>query len=209
MPKSFDQGPLVTTRQRIIEAALAEIAEHGWGGVRTRRVSQRAGVNNALVHYHFRSIDNLRLEAAAAAFGRLAEEFGPGAIDAEAPLGDVLADMAVRIESAHLDDPIWQVLMEVFLQAPRDPRLGEMANGLLQAYRGLTAELVTRAVDRGELPAGVDVSGVATALVAMLDGLGLHAYADRHLDIAGAGEAMAALFRFVAATPTPERKAET
>ena len=53
------------TRDRLIEATLVEIVERGWGGVRSRSVAERAGVNNALVHYHFGSMDRLRLEARA------------------------------------------------------------------------------------------------------------------------------------------------
>src|SRR6185436_20697275 len=41
------------TRQRIIEAAAAEFAEHGYAGARTRAIAARAGVNQQLVSYYF------------------------------------------------------------------------------------------------------------------------------------------------------------
>ena len=51
------------TRARLLSAAASLIAERGWSAVTTRAVAERAGVNQALVHYHFGSIDNLRREA--------------------------------------------------------------------------------------------------------------------------------------------------
>jgi AcrR family transcriptional regulator len=52
----------VTTRDKILAAAAAILAEDGIIGISTRRVADRAGVNQALVHYHFGSIENLLLE---------------------------------------------------------------------------------------------------------------------------------------------------
>jgi AcrR family transcriptional regulator len=190
MPKSSDQDP--TTRDLLIEATLGEIADRGWGAVRTRSVAARAGVNKALVHYHFGSIENLRLEAAATAFARLAGSFSPDSVDLS-DLGSAVSDLSERIGTVQMDDPIWQVLSEVFLQAPRDPRLTEMANRLLGVYRLAIAAIVTDDVARGRLPADTDAEGVAVAMTAMLDGLALHAYVDRDLDVARAGRAIARL----------------
>jgi len=191
MPKSSDQEG-TTTRDLLIEATLAEIVDRGWGGVRTRSVAARAGVNKALVHYHFGSVENLRLEAAGAAFARLADSFSPDSIDLS-DLGAAVSDLSARIATVQMDDPVWQVLTEVFLQAPREPRLTEMANRLLEAYRAAITGIVADGIDRGRLPADTDAEGTAVAITAMLDGLGLHAYVDRDLDVARAGRAIARL----------------
>jgi AcrR family transcriptional regulator len=47
------------TRARIIHSALAVFSTHGKSGTRMASIAQRAGVNKALVYYHFRSKDNL------------------------------------------------------------------------------------------------------------------------------------------------------
>ncbi|GAA4608829.1 AcrR family transcriptional regulator [Actinoplanes octamycinicus] len=41
------------TRQRILDAAATEFAEHGFAGARTRAIAARAGVNQQLVSYYF------------------------------------------------------------------------------------------------------------------------------------------------------------
>jgi AcrR family transcriptional regulator len=49
----------IETRDKIIEAAAAEFAEHGFEGASTRRVAANAGVQHPLVSYHFKSKDGL------------------------------------------------------------------------------------------------------------------------------------------------------
>jgi AcrR family transcriptional regulator len=41
------------TRLQILDAARAELAEHGAAGTTTRSIAERAGVQLSLVHYHF------------------------------------------------------------------------------------------------------------------------------------------------------------
>jgi len=55
-------------------ATIALMAEIGIDRVRTRTIAERAGVNPALVHYHFGSVTALVLEAAEDALRR---ELGP------------------------------------------------------------------------------------------------------------------------------------
>src|SRR4029078_12115625 len=66
------------TRHRILRATVALMAEIGIDRVRTRTIAERAGVNPALVHYHFGSVSALVLAAAEDALRR---ELGPS-IDA-------------------------------------------------------------------------------------------------------------------------------
>jgi AcrR family transcriptional regulator len=51
-----------STREKLIAAAGAILAEEGGGAISTRHIADRAGVNQALVHYHFGSVENLMLE---------------------------------------------------------------------------------------------------------------------------------------------------
>ncbi|GAA0635211.1 TetR family transcriptional regulator [Kutzneria viridogrisea] len=51
------------TRDRLIAGALETVRELGVTGVSARTVATRAGVNQALVFYHFDSVDNLLAQA--------------------------------------------------------------------------------------------------------------------------------------------------
>jgi AcrR family transcriptional regulator len=61
MPKvSTQESP--GTRDSILAAARKVLLVDGLAGISTRRVASVAGVNQALVHYHFGSIENLLLD---------------------------------------------------------------------------------------------------------------------------------------------------
>jgi TetR/AcrR family transcriptional regulator len=73
--------PTPIARARILTAALAQFAEHGYEGTRTAEIARRAGVTHPLVHYHFRTKDQLwktvvdeMLEPLRAAFEGVATE---------------------------------------------------------------------------------------------------------------------------------------
>lgn len=51
------------TKERLVEAALATIKEEGYGGTTARAIAGRAGMNQALIYYHFGDIKNLLLAA--------------------------------------------------------------------------------------------------------------------------------------------------
>src|SRR5260370_29540608 len=49
----------IETRDRILQAAATEFAEHGFEGASTRTVAANADVQHTLVTYHFKSKDGL------------------------------------------------------------------------------------------------------------------------------------------------------
>ena len=51
------------TRARLVEAALQSLQEEGFAGTTARSIAARAGVNQALVFYHFGGVDGLLLAA--------------------------------------------------------------------------------------------------------------------------------------------------
>lgn len=61
------------TRTRIARAALSTFAEFGFDGARTREIARRAGVNQGLITYYFKSKEALWREAANAAFEELSD----------------------------------------------------------------------------------------------------------------------------------------
>jgi TetR/AcrR family transcriptional regulator len=47
------------SRKRIIDAACVEFARYGLAGARIDRIARQAGVNKAMIYYHFASKENL------------------------------------------------------------------------------------------------------------------------------------------------------
>ena len=150
MPKANAQnGPrsTATTRARLLRAAIAAAATHGWGAVSTRKVADLAGVNQAQVHYHFSSLQDLLREAALAAAD---ETLGPATrhirdqVDPITGLLDAIDALAAADPQTHEA----RMVLEATLQASRDDALGAPYRAMLLDLRGLIADRVRRALHR-------------------------------------------------------------
>src|SRR5262245_12298371 len=64
------------TARRILDAAHAVFLRRGTAGARMQEIAAEAGVNQALLHYYFRTKDRL----SKAAFERAASEFMPAIV---------------------------------------------------------------------------------------------------------------------------------
>src|SRR2546426_10751847 len=71
------------TERRILDAAHAVFVRRGTAGARMQEIAAEAGVNQALLHYYFRSKEQL----AQAAFSSAASQFMPAGIDGVGPGG--------------------------------------------------------------------------------------------------------------------------
>lgn len=201
MTKANDQ---TESKGSLLEAAVVELAEKGWGGLRTREVADRAGVNKGLVHYHFGSMDNLRLEAVAMLMSGMVNEAAGSLLEAPT-LAEGIRQFGGSLRGFGSDDPHGVVLMEAMIHIPRDERLGEMLLATLDLYQRALRERVETDVASGRLATDTDPAGLAIALTAMLDGFVLHAYMRPEVDFAPAAEALAVLVEGSAKSTSSKR----
>lgn len=73
MPTRQGTEPETTlpAEERILAAATQEFAANGFHGARTQAIADAAGVNKAMLHYYFRSKENLYTQVIKAAFRRI------------------------------------------------------------------------------------------------------------------------------------------
>jgi TetR/AcrR family transcriptional regulator, regulator of cefoperazone and chloramphenicol sensitivity len=76
-PRKADAGP-AATGERLLEAAGAVFAEHGYRDTTVRAICRRAGVNGAAVNYHFGDKEQLYLEVLRHAHRRALERHPTG-----------------------------------------------------------------------------------------------------------------------------------
>jgi len=81
------------TQSKILAAARSEFAAHGLAGGRVDRIASSAGVNKAMIYYHFQSKENLYMEAVADVITRAADTV-KDIVDQEQSLEDLLLHMA-------------------------------------------------------------------------------------------------------------------
>jgi AcrR family transcriptional regulator len=58
----------MSTRQKILDAALEEFARHGLSGARVERIASRANANKRMIYYYFRSKEDLFLAVLEASY---------------------------------------------------------------------------------------------------------------------------------------------
>ncbi len=72
-PTLLDPGEPGDTKARILDAAFRCLATEGYAALSTREIAKDAGVNHALIHYHYRTKDQLVIAVLEAANRKLLE----------------------------------------------------------------------------------------------------------------------------------------
>lgn len=161
-------------RERLLGAGLELLAEEGWSGLTARAVAGRAGTHQGSVHYHFGGLPALKRAVAAAAV-REAVEPVLAVLSAASSWPAGLA-AAVRSAAEHRDPRTARITAELVAASVQDPAVGELVS---QALADARARLVPWLSASGE----AEPEGLATLLVAALDGLALHRLLDPALDL--------------------------
>jgi TetR/AcrR family transcriptional regulator len=119
MVKPKDKS-LTDTKARILDAADEIFVRRGIDGARMQEIADHAGVNKALLHYHFRS----KAELARAVWLRVASEFVPGIFEmlaSELPLGEKIDRFVDSYHSKLTQHPY--LLVFALGEAARRPEL--------------------------------------------------------------------------------------
>lgn len=183
---------MADTRQRLIDGAIETIRRHGITGTSARTIAATAGVNQALVFYHFGSVHEL-LEAACLAATEARVAPFAARLDEVADLRQLL-DLGRRLHAEERSLGNVMVLAQVLAGAQADPALAKATSAALELW----VRPVERALDRllADSPVAdlVDTAGLARAVCAGFIGLELF----EGVDPAGANAALDALERVAA-----------
>lgn len=155
MPRPADQTG--DTRTRIMEAASSHFAERGFDGARTQAIADEAGVNKAMLYYHFRDKEHLYIEILSNNLIEIFSQIFPTFLQQELPVRERL----LRIAAAyHLFLSTHPQLRALILQelAAGGARLGDVLEKVTGSVPGLDIEQVFMGIrslmDSGELRQG-------------------------------------------------------
>jgi AcrR family transcriptional regulator len=180
---------MADTRQRLIDGAIETIRRHGITGTSARTIAATAGVNQALVFYHFGSVHEL-LEAAclAATEARVA----PFAEELHG-VGDLreLLELGRRLHAEERSRGNVMVLAQLLAGAQADPELARATSAALELWIRPVEGALDRLLSDSPLRELVDTAGLARAVCAGFIGLELF----EGVDPAGAHAALDALER--------------
>jgi AcrR family transcriptional regulator len=166
----------VDVRAALVSAAIDALRETGYAGASAREIAGRAGYSQALVFYHFGSVNDLLLAALDEVSSRRMATYR--SMLADATSATALAASARRILTADLDAGYVRVLVEMITAAHAVPGLGDQVAERLQPWRELTEQAVRNALGRSAAARLLPPAEAARALVAGFLGLELLASLD-------------------------------
>jgi AcrR family transcriptional regulator len=159
------------TRERIIEAALDTLREEGFAGTTARSIAARGGFNQALIFYHFGSVQRLLQEA----FLRNSEAQVAKYREAAANVTSLadLVEIARRLHAEDIASGSVTAVTQLMAAAASDPDLGRAILDRFEEWIGLVQEALARAVDDHPLAAMVPPREAAYAISALFLGIEL------------------------------------
>ncbi|MBO0823035.1 MAG: TetR family transcriptional regulator [Actinobacteria bacterium] len=169
-------GKSADVRAALVDAAIDALREVGFAGASAREIAGRAGCSQALVFYHFGSVNELLLAALDEVSARRMAAYRN--LLSEATSVTALAGSARSILTADLDAGYVRVLVEMITAAHAVPGLGEQVAARLRPWRELTEQAVRRALGRSAAARLLPPAEAAHALVAGFLGLELLASLD-------------------------------
>jgi AcrR family transcriptional regulator len=176
-----------STKQRLLDGALAAIREHGIAGVSARTIAAAAGVNQALIFYHFGSVDELLAAACRDATADRVAQY----VDRFATVTSLreLLDVGRTLHAEERRLGNVSVLAQLLAGAQHDVRLAAPTAAALQLWIDEIESVLHRLLAGSPFAEIADIPGLARALSAAFVGLELYSGVDE----AGAQRAFGAL----------------
>ncbi|WP_446210760.1 TetR family transcriptional regulator [Micromonospora sp. IBSANI012] len=180
---------MAATRQKLIDGALAAIRSHGIAGASARTIAAAAGVNQALVFYHFGTVDALLAEACRSATATRVAAYR----DRFAEVGSLreLLDLGRALHEQERSAGNVAVLAQLLAGAQTDPALAESTAAALGLWTAEIETVLRRLLRDSPVAPVADPAGLARAISAAFIGLELF----EGVDPAGAHDAFDALER--------------
>ena len=151
----------VDAQRRVLQAALQVLEEHGLAGFTMEAVARRAGSSKATLYRRWPSSSALLLDA-------MDTTFQPFPIPDTGRVETDVAELLTAFVSLLEHTPFPRLLAAFIDAAERDPTLATRHAELTRRRREPLLVALTRARDRGQLPAGIDPELTVDLLAAPL-----------------------------------------
>jgi AcrR family transcriptional regulator len=158
------------TKARIVEATLKTLKQEGIVGTSARAIARAGDFNQALIFYHFGSVDDLVVAAVAEMSRRRMENHSPRLAEV-----NTLSEMVQVARELHADDLAadnMTVLTQAFAGAGGKAAMGPKLYEELEPWSELVAETIERVLT---VPAalGIDQRQIAQGISALFLGIEL------------------------------------
>ncbi|MGP3685039.1 TetR/AcrR family transcriptional regulator [Streptomyces sp. IBSNAI002] len=184
-------------QERMLEEAMAAIAEDGLAALTMSALAERLGTSGGHILYYFGSKDRLLLEALRWSEAQLTVERSE-LMSRRVTAGRKLALFVELYLPRGPRDPRWTLWIELWARTASNEPLRAAQQEIDDGWQRDLESLLAKGVAQGRFAAGLDVPGRASELLALLDGLSTRVVlgqpgSDRPLALERARSAAAAL----------------
>jgi AcrR family transcriptional regulator len=163
---------VVATRDRLLDAAAAALAEDGVSGVSARTVAARAEINQALVFYHFGTVDDLLDAAVRRTVDVAISTYHDRFADVTSLAG--LLTLGRELHRTEQERGNVAQMAQVMAGARRSPTLAAAGRYAMDRWSAEVESAVVRVLPGTPLAGIVDPRGLAQAVAAGFIGLALY-----------------------------------
>lgn len=160
----------LSTKERLMEAALATVREHGLIGTSARSIARTGDLNQALVFYHFGSVDELLIAALRRANERRLTRFAPE-IEQVDDLG-ALVRLATELHGGR-DDPDHEAIAAITAGWSDEATAAQIVEALTPWDR-LVADALARCLADSPLRALLPLDDIAHLVTALFLGIEIY-----------------------------------
>jgi AcrR family transcriptional regulator len=170
MPR-VSEAHLANRRQQIVDAARVCFARNGFHTTSMQDVIKEAGLSVGAVYRYFDSKEALIQAVAEQVVGLIVGELDSLlATKPLPPLVDVM-DRVLRVVEAQTGaNGAARMALQVWGEALRNPRLGDLVAGVYQTIRARFVRFATQAQEEGQLPPDADPEEAGVVLFGLVPG---------------------------------------
>ncbi|MDG6103324.1 TetR/AcrR family transcriptional regulator [Dactylosporangium aurantiacum] len=178
---------MADTKERLVAAAITVLVSDGLAGASARSIAAAAGVNQALVFYHFGTVDQLLSVACRQATEQRVVLYRDR-LAAVSSIGELL-DVGRQLQVTERAEGNFRVLAQLLAGAQTDERLAPAVGAGLQLWVAEIESVLARVTATSPVADLIDVRGLARVVASTFIGLELYG----GVDPAGSAEAVATL----------------
>jgi TetR/AcrR family transcriptional regulator, transcriptional repressor of bet genes len=173
-------------REQLLKAAFEVASQEGIGRLTVRSIAAEAGVSHGLVHFHFKTKDQVLRALLDWVLEATLTPSSPDAVARDArPLDELHSLLQQEMNRLSHEPRRTRLFFEYWAMGTRDPAIGERISAELERYRArlrVVAEEVLRT--EPEAFGGVTSDGLAAVAVSFINGCAVQAMIDpRRFDI--------------------------
>jgi AcrR family transcriptional regulator len=165
------------TRQRIVDAALETLKKEGFAGSTSRAIAREGSFNQALIFYHFGSLDGLLLAALDHTSAERLQRYRE-AVD-KAETAEELAEVAATVYAEDRDRGHMTVVSQMVAGSVARPELAQEVVARMEPWIELCEDALRKALAATPTAEVVPLRDLAYAVVTFYLGLNLLTHLDQ------------------------------